>query len=235
MNNIEMTIAEKGYLRVIIKPKEYRASSKSFVDLKKIMVNNAVNFRGWDFPHVEYNEIQNMSDWIEMSTDWMENKEYWKLYLSGQFAFKSAFREDFLIEDIERNSSLVYTSEKERLPHKYLSILSWLYKTTEIFEFASRLIDEKLIENQFTISISLFDTNNRMLFFWDRGRHLRSHYICKIDRIDYHKEFNSASFSSKKIDYANDCTQFVFERFNWDKSPGNIFHEEQLKLIEKRL
>lgn len=238
MNNIESIINQTGYWRVVIKPNEHVEQITSFTECKDIMENITVSFRGWNFPHVDINMIDNMSNWIEMSTNiphLPQYKEYWKFFLSGQFAFKGALVEDYLIDDIERNSSLAYYRGDEELPHKYLSILSSLYKITEIFEFASRLIDRQIIKNRFTISISLVDTLNRMLFFWDRARDLRKSYICKIERIKFEKEFVVNDFSSNKIDYANSCVQDIFERFGWDRYPGNIFKEEQLKLVEKRL
>ena len=185
MNNIENIINQTGYWRVIIKPSEYKEQIKSFAECKDIMENITVSFRGWNFPHVDINMIDNMSNWIEMSTNIShlpQYKEYWKFFLSGQFAFKGAFVEDYMVTDIESNSHLVY-SNPDNLTHKYLSILSALYRVTEIFEFASRLIEKQVLKNKFSISISLINTQNRMLFFWDRARDLRKQSICKIENL----------------------------------------------------
>lgn len=235
MKNVELVINAKGYWRILIRPIEYNERVESLEQCKNIMEYASVSFRGWSFPYVDVNKIQNMSNWIEMETNWKQYIEFWKFFTSGQFAYKAALVEDYLIRDIEQNSSLVYYRGEQELPHKYLSILSSLYRVTEVFEFASRLVEKKILIGEIEITISIINTMDRMLFFWERDRDLRHSYICKIQSIDFKKVYNPIDLVSNKLEFANSCTQFIFEKFNWDRSPGNIFKEQQMKLVEKRL
>jgi hypothetical protein len=101
----------------------------------KVALNGiAVNFRGWDYPHVSLqHNVVIESDRVWQTTEWNYFREIWCAFLSGQFLHVAGMRADYgaalqlgLLED--------HVEPGEKL----LGIGDTVYRMTEFAHFASR-------------------------------------------------------------------------------------------------
>lgn len=224
-------IHSKGHWRVNIHPTRFeRSRIPTLTKCREILRNSVVQLRGWDYPHFDYDETTNGEDWIESSCDFQGLIEYWRFYQSGQFIHHFAFREDYEL-DPNKLSMDVPPSPSGR----YLSILSSLYRVTEIYEFAARLASKSVLSPAVEISIKLVGTKERQLFFWNPGRYLRKAYICQIPEMTLTNTYSMPDLLSHANELALDATGWIFERFNWAEVPRGVLSEDQKKLLERRL
>ena len=230
MSDILDKIHSKGYWRIIIRPTIFEKENlSSLTQCKKIIEEAVVLFRGWDYPHFDSSYINNKIDGIELSREFMHHIEYWKFFQSGQFVHHFACYEDF-IEEPRMNGLHIDISKR-----KYLSILSTLYTLTEIFQFTSRLISKDIFKPGVELTIGLHGMQDRQLFFWEPGRHLRGIYKSTVPNIVFNKTYNCDKILESTSEIAMEVTIWIFERFNWPLESKVIFPEEQKKLLEKRL
>jgi len=225
-------IQSKGYWRVNIRPTRFeQARIPTLAKCREIVRNSVVQLRGWDYPHLDPKETTNGEDWVESGCDFQGLIEYWRFYQSGQFVHHFAHREDYELDSKTLQRLSVSTPSSRR----YLSILSSLYRVTEIFEFAARLASKDVLSPAAEISIKLTGTEGRQLFFWEPGRDLRRAYICRIREIPWSKTFPVHDLLAQANEFALDTTVAIFERFNWMEVPRGMFSEEQKKFLERRL
>jgi len=224
-------IHSTGYWRVNIRPTLFEQTRiPSLKTCREIIESSIVRLSGWDYPYLDPEETANGDDWIQSGRDHGRYVEYWRFYQSGQFIHHFACFEDFT-----NPSELSQYIEKPSPSGRYLSILSTLYKVTEIFEFAARLASKNILSPETEISIKLVGTEGRQLFFWSRSRHQPIDYICKIPEITFSKIYQTVELLASASDLALDTTVYIFERFNWMSVPRGLLTEEQKKLLERRL
>lgn len=219
-------IKSRGYWKVIIRPFQFKKTRiDTLKEIRALFEDISVRLRGWDYPPVFREYIINYSDYIESVIDWETQIEIWRMYQSGQFAHLFG-----CIEDWVRSEGLRSTSGR-----RILSILSTLYRVTEIYEFASRLAQKDLFENDLTLSIILNGMENRKLEFLEFGRPLFREYICHEDKLTHKKEFSVAELISKSSDLALKHVLWIFERFNWSDPSKEILRQDQRKFLEGKL
>jgi hypothetical protein len=124
-------------------------------DCWKMIEPSVVSLRGWDYPHVDRSDRANGKDWIASWCDFMDHREYWQFFQSGQFAHLFSFREDAqqrnaLQTALSQPHVEVPTGEK---PTGCMDIIETLFKLTEIYEFASRLSQKMALEGSISISV----------------------------------------------------------------------------------
>jgi hypothetical protein len=228
-------IKSQGYWKIVIRPTNYNSVLISDINkCKKIIQDNKLSLRGWDYPCIDVSGITRASDnSIHSFCNWSEGNvyEYWRFYQNGQFVHFFSMREAFRISEEEKKN---FQSEFN-VPHvnKFLSILSTLYSVTEIYKFASNISKEIIGIEGVEIIIELHGVKDRMLMFWDNfRRHLSRSYICEYENdVLMEKTVVSKQDIIKKFDeLALDATIEIFKKFN-----KNIFLEDQKKLLEKRL
>ncbi len=233
MNKMIQKIHTSGYWRVNIRPIEFTQNViSSLTEAHEIIDKCGVLLRGWDYPHFTQAKIINGDDWIESSVDFEGHKEYWRLYLSGQFIHHFACREDYEVNPDDLSQMSVPSLSPSG---RYLSILSTLFTITEIFQFSSRLATHNVLSSPTYLSITLSGMEGRQLFFWERARHLSKAYISNIDKISFEEKYSNELLISDAPKLAMLATIHIFERFNWPHYSNILFPEEQKKLLERRL
>lgn len=215
-NPILDEITRKGYWKILIRPTIFEKDKIEISKLPRIIEENQVKLKGWYYPFFESPEIRN--NYIEISCNFNEYKEFTRFYQSGQFVHFKAMIED------HRNS----------FPQKSLEFLYALFTLTEIFEFASRLVSQGIITSDISISITLFNVLDRRIYSSEL-RPLFNIYKSKEERIDFNKEFKIDDFILNHNQFAVDAAIYFFHRFQWLGCSLELLREEQKKLIEKRL
>ncbi|SEB05871.1 Putative DNA-binding domain-containing protein [Thalassobacillus cyri] len=215
------TIRETGYWRITIRPSYYLENRiDSLTNCRKVIMENQLSLRGWNFPH--FRSIENGNNFIQASENWGEHKELLRLYKSGNFVYFKAMREDYIDKQHLRN-----------VKGRGLAIINTLFLFTEIFEFASRLSQTNILGDEITVSIECFGIKDRELFFFEPMRTLFSDYVSTIE--DSAECIVSAGIEELIADsdkIAIETLLQLFENFNWDASGSiGIFREEQQKLL----
>lgn len=123
---------------------------------------------------------------------------------------------------------------QKRVNEKGLEIISSLYLFTEIFEFAIRLAQGKILGDEITIRIKCYGIKGRQLFFYEGTRTLFRDYISTIED-EAHLEINVGveELISNGNTIAIEVLNNLFEKFNWDiHAIQGVFIEEQQKLLK---
>ncbi len=232
MNSSELMekIKSTGYWRVNVRPIEFNASRiPQLSDCWDLVESGQTRLRGWDFPHIDQDYHRNMDDWIESGTEFMDMKEYWRFYQSGQFIHYFAFTEDY------HEVSWVSSAYKTGKPEKWLGIIATLYRLTEIFEFAARLGAKGVLSSGAKISIKLAGTQSRDLVFEQGSRYLPGRYVCDLPEITFERTYGEPELRGEARELALTAAVHIYERFNWNDPPRQVFSEDQKKLLERRL
>ncbi|MEW9122329.1 MAG: hypothetical protein AB2421_06400, partial [Thermotaleaceae bacterium] len=217
-------IKEKGYWKITIKPTHYEENRiNTLVECKNLLRENKLSLRGWDFPHLR--EIESGNRYLQATENFGQHKELLRFYKSGQFVYYKSMYEEYMEDQFQR-----------RVNGKGLEVMSALYFHTEIFEFASRLAQQKKLGEEITVSIDCFDIMGRKLFFYEAARPLFRDYISTIEDAS-HTEINVGikELISSSNDLAIESLNQLFEKFNWDTTAvQGLFKEEQQKFLSGR-
>jgi hypothetical protein len=222
-------IKSTGYWRVNIRPTKFE---KSRIDTLshcwELVESCRVYLRGWDYPAVSVKEKVLGDEWVQSGADFRGIVELWRFYQSGQFIHYFSCLED-------RHRPEEVSARLDQNVFRGLSVVSTLYRVTEIFEFAARLAQEGILQPQVQISIKLEGMKNRQLFFWEPYRYLSESYICRINEIPFDKELPATDIIAARHEEALKAAIHIFERFGWQDPPWQILAEDQRKLLERRL
>ncbi len=128
----EEAIRSRPHVRVLVRPnRERQPRFKNPRARKRLVEENRVMRRGWDFPHSSPHEKEWCFDnsFTGCQSDYLK-PEIWKLYASGQYEY------------LENQRSLDGTSKRILFAEpgvSYLEAVSSLYALLEYVEFAKRL------------------------------------------------------------------------------------------------
>lgn len=216
------------YWRVVIRPSIFlRDRVDTLGRLTQVMTASRVLLRGWDYPHVEENDIRPGDDWIELGCEWDgRHLEYWRFFRSGQFVHHFAA--------IERFHKLPWSPAPER----YLLVSGVVFTMTEIHELASRLSRHAALEGDVEITVELKGTKDRALAQWhlmDAMSLTLERYKCSDEALVVRSETSAADLQVRAGEHALTATIHVLERFSWFNPPRDLLAEEQHRLLERRL
>jgi len=125
-------------------------------------------------------------------------------------------------------------------PGEVLELLMVLYKLTEIYEFASRLAQKGVLDEQMSLTIELHGMRDRRLiclskpFFSAFGS-----YISQEAALKFEATLVVQDLIGRVAEHALEQSLQVFERFNWRDArlPENVtnLRADQRKLLERTL
>ena len=222
-------IKSRGYWEVVIRPLKFNEKRlESLKACSDLVLENKVRLRGWDYPHLSSKyDVVSGDSWVENVTNWLDHKEIWRMYQSGQFFHIFGCREDWW------GPVRIFWSEKRVTEPGYgLEFLCTVYSLTEIFEFASRLAKRNLFEESLKILVILHGMKNRRLVTTEIRRSLSDNYLCRIENITLNREIAVDEIITARNELAVDAMCYVFERFNWREPPRRVLEEEQGKLLK---
>ncbi len=226
-------IRSRGYWRVNIRPTEYQKRRLGGLsDVRAVVESCKVSFRGWDYPFWEEAELRNEGEFVECTVDWDRHFEYVRFYRSGQFLHLfSPWEEGVDPQELFKNRS-----PRPTLRAGYLSVIGVVYLATEIFEFAARLASKGLLLPKASVSVQLFNMNDHQLEMFSASRILFHEYVrTSANPIVFEREVTEDDLISNTDALALDLAIEVFENFNWDSPPRQVFAEDQRRLRERRL
>jgi hypothetical protein len=225
-------IVSRGYWRVTMHPSVFKQDRiADLYECQKLMEDCKVVLRGWDYPHSD--RILSGEDYLWSETDWEIYKIYWRFYRSAQFVHYFG-----CVEDWWRESTLDAELGKRYGPGEVLEIIMVLYDLTEIYEFASRLAQKGIFDEQMNMSIELHGVRGRKLTALNRIL-FPIEYECMEAELLFEKMFSVQDLVARTSELSLEHALWVFERFNWRhiRSPEIVanLREDQKKLLERRL
>jgi hypothetical protein len=200
------------------------------------MDNATVSLRGGPYPYHSANEIAYNGKWLEGQVDWSYNREYWRLYKSGQWLHYVALSGAWITrEELFQNMS--------PFPPKHSGYLHirWdvLFRLTTILRFAVGLAQGGILDPTAFLSVQLHNTRDYMLYeSFERPFFLHQEFVNQSDRtIEQQKSVSIGQLSAIADQIALDMAIEVFSVFNWVPSEAAVrmLAEDQKKLVERKL
>jgi len=191
ISQLKEKIKTRGHWIIILEPISSDQNSTPLhpTDRYRILLNQAVRYRGWPTPYFPKIESSNdPKDFLEISKnitgsiDWEHYKEVFTLFDSGQFVLISGVQEDW----VEESNRLQLTELKSYEPNKILSFISTTYYFTEVFAFISNLINSEIYSNteEFVFKFYLQNTKDRTLkIFGGKRVEFSKDYTCTTETI----------------------------------------------------
>jgi hypothetical protein len=220
-------IKSRGYWRIVIRPDDYvERRVEGTPKLLPILRSCALHIRGWDFPHINENPSPiNLSDSIETSISWEHYVEYWRFYLSGQFAGLKAIPIDWR----DRSPGWWGPITSDPKVEKLLPIGDTIARITEIFEFTGRLAKSPVGAPTMLIDLSCHGLENRALAVmpYDNRMPLFQKHTCHIDNFKEVISVKKDDLASSARELAIPMAQRLFNLFAWDPTAEHIREWQQ--------
>jgi hypothetical protein len=215
MSELLEIIRSRGYWRVVIRPGSFVERRVSNISaLYPLLQNISVQFRGWDFPHLDTrNEPHIDSDWVGQETDWSYYRELWRFYQSGQFVHISALAEDWIGGSSDPAAPQIWK------PGNSLSVERTVFRFTETFELASRLALTEAGDEQMHVEILVnglggrdlrVDSEKRVPFSLGKK--------ASIKEMPFKVDLSRTQLVTEPRDLALKPALELFRRFGWDPS-----------------
>jgi len=215
----------RGHWRVAIRPDSFqrdRIADRS--ELFRIVERNSVRLRGWDYPHIDYeNQPQQGVDWVGQECEWEDQIELWRLYQSGQFIHFLALCGDW------RDRSTIWTPEPGWRPGQFLYYLDTIYTLLEIFEFAARLALSVAGAPVMVVQIDLKALQGRRLTTTDSSIALRRDYRTNSAEWNYRWQGSQTALIAEPRELAATASRDLFAGF------GLNVTDEVLRRLQERI
>lgn len=225
------------FWRVLIRPASFVPERiKTLKECWELVESCRVALRGWDYPHVDRENRENGSDWIASWVSFGRHQEYWRFFQSAQFVHVFSFEEDAIRKKAEERAQESIDWRPDGFQASgYLEVNWTTFRITEIFEFASRLGQRGLMGDAVSITISMNQVRDRVLFVMDPMRAWWGFYAATQDVLEKSWSFSRESLMGNTVELALDAVFWFFERFGWMDPPREVFSNDQKKLLERRL
>ena len=212
MSELLERIRCRGYWKAIVRPTtfiEKRVEQRS--DLLSILEKNAVEIKGWSFPHVDrVLGIDEGPDWVgqELARDHI--LEFWRFYQSGQFIHYFGMPEDWATHPSP------WLQSEDEVRRVMLDVGDVVLRFTEIFEFAARLAFTQTWNQGSHIEVVVDNIDNHFLQLPGLG----SDKVARIPqarapKMQYAKDFSREELLAAAGEMSLDPTLRLFSCFGW--------------------
>jgi len=190
-----------------------------------------VSRRGRDFPWVPTSDAEwsTETQFVQAERQFDEHFEIWRLYLSGQFVFKSVIRELVMPErGMPRSGNW-------NLGGPRISYGNWIWNLTEIAEFAYRLGSRLQIEDGIALDIDLVGIRDVGLGTWrSEGFEIVGGGVCLTDDVAMSRELPSPQVTTSYDEQARDLFGELLSHF--DMKPNEaLIAKVQNSLLSMRM
>ncbi len=239
---LPVPVLNDPHWRVNLRPGEYRAELIPTLDkCFEIIEKTRVMLRGGDYPHLSNQDTKRLrgNNWIASWANFMMQREYWRFYQSGQFLHIFSLPEAIDPEWKQKIKSVMkcYLSldgdiNIDNVPG-FISIENFIYKVTEIFEFAARLCQAQVYEGALNIDIRLIDIKNFVLStdsrFWP------AYYAATERELNHSWSIDSNHLVADSANHARNAVSWFFERFGWTPPSLELIRQVQENFLKMPL
>jgi hypothetical protein len=218
MANLVEDIRSRGYWEVIIRPTKLVPQRVPDISaLYPIVAHSSVQFRGWDFPHIDEREKIIAIDWVGQETRWEHMREAWRLYRSGQFYHLGGIWDDW------RDESKFWPSTTGWQRGSRLGIGDVLFRFAEIFEFAARLATSRAGDDSMHVEVRLSGLADRVLSV-DSPNRLPSpvQHRITINEFPFERDVARTELVADPRALALEGAVELFLRFDWHPPVQNL-------------
>jgi hypothetical protein len=242
MNTTLEKIKQRAYWHVEIFPAEYTEGAIPFGTLKDVIGQAAVQYRGWDYPHIVTENIDDRQECYPMENsyyeawiDWSMHKELWRAYKSAKFTHLFAVHEQWFDE----YETPFMTNPYPDLEPKFIDVTNIVLKVTEIVEFLHNFANKVDGVDNFVFRVKIKNASGNELTVLDRSRvPLSMAYKNRSETIvGYDGQVSKQTLLAKDSRdlLGKDIAQAIYSHFDgWQWSDDAIAAERQ-KLLERRL
>jgi Putative DNA-binding domain len=205
INQIPFKILEGGYWRVSVRPTKFNQERIEFARLFPLLQQTTVSRGGYDFPQLDltHNFTRGL-DFVSQNLDWFLFPEVWFFYQSGQLV-------DF---------SAIDNAQMAKQETKILSVKDVVYRLTEIFEFASHLVQsmEYAMDHAISIEILITGLEGRQLDrdYSQLGWMSSRVYTVEFKEFPFIQEFAPNELIGNAKELALQVAKRLFDRFGWE-------------------
>jgi hypothetical protein len=222
-------IRTRGYWKVIVRPATFVEHRLERLELFQTVADTSVQLRGWDFPHVDPNELPHIeAEWAGQTVDWEHALELWRLYRSGQLLSIAGIFSEW------RDRSGFWPATQGWAANAVLGINETIARMTEVFEFASRLSRSKAGDDSMVVEVMCENMANRLLVTDSPNRMpLRGGYRSAVASINVSRTVARAELVARTRAIAGECAEEVFSYFGWKPAP-QIVSDVQREVFDHR-
>ena len=212
MSELLERIRSRGYWKAIIRPTtfiEKRVDPRS--DLLPILEKNAVEIKGWSFPHVDrVLGVDEGPDWIGQELARGDVLEFWRFYQSGQFIYYFGMPEDWATYPSP------WLQSDDGVRRVMLDVGDVVLRFAEIFEFAARLAFTQTWNEGSHIEVVVDNLDNHFLQLPELGSDKVARTPrARVPKMQYAKDFSGEELLAAAGELSLDPALRVFSLFGW--------------------
>jgi hypothetical protein len=230
VNALVEKIRSRGHWEVTLRPSKFvERRIDSLAQLERGVREARVELRGWDYPHIQPDDIKRMEDFLEESVDWHTHRELWRCYQSGLFFHTFGMWEDWWDQELFGTSKIESGT--------ILSYLGALYTFTEVFLFAARLAESLPIGPELVLSYRLIGIGGRQLSATDPNRAPFPPWYktaAELKQVQHEITVDVSTLVAQSKTIAVDEAIRLYEYFHWQPAKLTLI-EEQRRFIERRI
>lgn len=227
MSEILEKIRSRGHWRVRIRPDSFDAERVSGAEeLETILHKTRVGFRGWDFPHLGKSQLIYAHNRVGQETDWEYYLESWQFCRSGQFIYQAGMKEDW------HNRGRVPSLYNGLEPGEALDAREAIFRFTEIFEFASRLLYTPAGDAWMHLEIAVQGIAGRALWDQPGGFCFPGSHRATVAKSHYQRAFPFLQLSGDAKDLVLEAAQELFKHYGW-KPSRSFLRDVQSDLLQR--
>lgn len=226
MTDLATKIRSRGYWRFVIRPVAFMPDRLAFGELEDVVRRHVVQFRGWDFPHIDKEGFVYGADFVGSDTDWAHHVETWRLYQSGQFVHLSGMGLDW------RDQSWVGRDTDDDEPK--LGITDTVWTITEAVEFAARLATTDIgNDGAINVAVEAGGLEGRVLYVDDHNRApLIANHVARVQSFAVDRTPTRDELLANGDMLAIELAVEMFLRFGWRPNVENLRSvQEQLRRL----
>jgi hypothetical protein len=182
-------------------------------DLFPIIEKSSVRLRGWDYPHIDYKSRPiTGADWVGQEFERDDEIEFWRFYMSGQFAHWFALAGEW------RDHSTHGQAEPGWQPGRYLYYIPTIYSFVEILELAARLALSPAGAPFMHVEIDLKGLQGRQVVSTDIMIPISGTYVTQVPNWNYCWEGSQTELIARPRELAAEAARELFARFHFELS-----------------
>lgn len=213
-------IQEMAHWRVLIRPLTPLEDELSFGRCLEVVSASKVSLRGWDYPHVEQDRLDDRGghgrgeDFYESWTDWEGFREFWRMFKSGQFLSYNLLHGEIGMFGDEGGKRIV-------------PAVDTIYSVTEYVEFAQRFAKNVPLSAGYELTISLRNAAGYRLFAGVGRMPFPNNRVNGASDLMVRKRVTPVIGSGGTIDIANSILLHIFDHFGWNPDPNQIRSDQE--------
>jgi hypothetical protein len=211
------------------------ADQPPFAALQPAAVGAQVELRGWDFPHLKPDDVEQRRDatsglaYLLHRTNWHHHVEVFTLFENGY-----AQLDCLMVEDLEARE--LFSDKEPTPPGRYFNWVIAIHLVSEFLLFVTRLYAKLSYEGGVRYEVRITAAANRVLRSRTPGRELRHpRKPSAEDEILVRGDIDTAVLRADVPREAVRLLKEIFAMFHWNDPNEKVLTDEIQKLFTRRL